>query len=196
MAKKSQPKSDQPPQVIPNRDLMQRMNFLYQTSVHLSHSGTHAETGRLARKHVKTLKGIATGAVVKIDPTVKRMLCKGCNTVLVPGSSASVRVKTSRPHGKVISYTCFSCHTARVIPAAPTLQVHHQAPHDPGARTSQDAAQDDARGPTEADVESSVNATKADQRRRRRSKARPVPFFARVDAGHVVFRGGLERVDG
>ncbi|KAL5631715.1 hypothetical protein ACGC1H_007277 [Rhizoctonia solani] len=194
MAKKSQPKPDQPPQVVPNRDLMQRMNFLYQASVHLSHSGTHAETGRLARKHVKTLKGIATGAVVKIDPTVKRMLCKGCNTVLVPGSSASVRVKTSRPHGKVISYTCFSCRTARVIPAAPTLPSY-QAPQDPEAHTSQGAAPDDARGPTEADVESSVNGSKADQRRGRISKARPVPFFARVDAGHVVFRG-LERVDG
>lgn len=31
--------------------------------------------------------------------------------------------------------------------------------------------------------------------KRRRSKARPLPFFARVDAGHVVFRGA-ERVGG
>ncbi|KAG8689659.1 hypothetical protein FRC11_001364 [Ceratobasidium sp. 423] len=94
MAKKSQVKTDQSPAVIPNRDLMQRMNFLYQASVHLSRSGSHTETSRLARKHVKTIKGIASGAVVKIDPTVKRMLCKGCNAVLVPGSSASVRVKS------------------------------------------------------------------------------------------------------
>ncbi|KDN34076.1 hypothetical protein RSAG8_12835, partial [Rhizoctonia solani AG-8 WAC10335] len=196
MAKKSQPKSDQPPAVIPNRDLMQRMNFLYQASVHLSHSGAHAETSRLARKHVKTLKGIASGAVVKIDPTVKRVLCKGCNTVLVPGSSASVRVKTSRPHGRVISYTCFSCRTARVIPAAPTIPSH-QAPRDRGTpcTSEQRAEGDGVQGFIGADVESSVNAPKADQRRRRRSKARPVPFFARVDAGHVVYQG-LERVNG
>lgn len=198
MAKKSQNNPDQPPVVIPNRDLMQRMNFLYQASVHLSHSETHAETGRLARKHVKTLKKISNGAVVKIDPSVKRMLCKGCNAVLVPGSSASVRVKTSRPHGRVISYTCFSCRTVRVIPAAPTSQSH-QAPPDQDTTTictsEQRAPGSDVQGSTGADVESSGNAPKTDQHRRRRSKARAVPFFARVDAGHVVYRGG-ERVDG
>jgi RNase P subunit RPR2 len=66
MAKKTQTKAEQPPQMIPNRDLMQRMNFLYQASVSLARSGVHPETGRLARKHVKTIKGIASGAVVKM----------------------------------------------------------------------------------------------------------------------------------
>ncbi|KAJ1304299.1 hypothetical protein OPQ81_005459 [Rhizoctonia solani] len=175
---------------------MQRMNFLYQTSVHLSRSGTHVETSRLARKHVKTIKGIASGAVVKIDPSVKRMLCKGCNAVLVPGSSASVRVKTSRPHGKVISYTCFSCRTVRVIPAAPTLQSHqHQAPQDQDITITKEqrADQDDTHASTSID-ESNTTAPKPDQHKRGRSKARPVPFFARMDAGHVVYRGP-ERTD-
>ncbi|CAE6449818.1 unnamed protein product [Rhizoctonia solani] len=87
MAKKSQPKLDQPPAVIPNRDLMQRMNFLYQASVHLSHSGTHAETGRLARKHIKTLKGIASGAVVKVP-------YPGSSIVIQPLSACSARAAT------------------------------------------------------------------------------------------------------
>ncbi|CAE6462529.1 unnamed protein product [Rhizoctonia solani] len=202
MAKKAQTKADQPPPVIPNRDLMQRMNFLYQASVSLARSGAHAETGRLARKYVKTIKGIASGAVVKIDPGVKRMLCKGCNAVLVPGSSASVRVKTSKPHGRVISYTCFSCRAVRIIPAAPTTQSH-QTPREQGKDTTditctseQRAGGNDVYVSTAIDdnVQSSAT-TKTDQHRRLKSKARPVPFFARVDAGHVVFRGA-ERMDG
>ncbi|KAF8757095.1 hypothetical protein RHS01_04080 [Rhizoctonia solani] len=206
MAKKAQNKADQPPLVIPNRDLMQRMNFLYQASATLARSGAHPETGRLARKHVKTIKGIASGAVVKIDPSVKRMLCKGCNAVLVPGSSASVRVKTSRPHGRVISYTCFSCREVRVIPAAPTIQSH-QAPQVQGKITTESTCTSEQRAggndvhvstandDIDDNVQPSATAPKTDQHRRRRSKARPVPFFARVDAGHVIFRG-IERMDG
>ncbi|KAG9076793.1 hypothetical protein FRC06_009316 [Ceratobasidium sp. 370] len=148
---------------------MQRMSFLLQTSVCLQTAArTQAGTGsgemrRLARKHVKTLKGIASGAVVKIDPSVKRVLCKKCSSVLVPGSTASVRVKISGPHGKIISYTCFSCNERRVIPAPPTKR-----PGNP--------AQDSR------------------EHSRRISKARPEPFFARSDVGHVLFRG-TERVD-
>ncbi|KAF8705874.1 molybdopterin synthase, partial [Rhizoctonia solani] len=206
MAKKAQNKADQPPLVIPNRDLMQRMNFLYQASATLARSGAHPETGRLARKHVKTIKGIASGAVVKIDPSVKRMLCKGCNAVLVPGSSASVRVKTSRPHGRVISYTCFSCREVRVIPAAPTIQSH-QAPQVQGKITTESTCTSEQRAggndvhvstandDIDDNVQPSATAPKTDQHRRRRSKARPVPFFARVDAGHVIFRS-IERMDG
>ncbi|KAG8744482.1 hypothetical protein FRC10_010047 [Ceratobasidium sp. 414] len=155
-----------PSGTIPNRDLMQRMNFLLQASVCLqtaarTQPGRGAgEMQRLARKHVKTIKGIASGAVVKIDPSVKRVLCKKCSTVLVPGSTASVRVKTSGPHGKIVSYTCFSCNERRVIPAPPTKRPSSSA------QDSQDG----------------------------RSKTRPEPFFARADAGHVLFRG-TERVE-
>lgn len=76
MAKKSQSKpgadgASNPPPHVPNRDLMQRMNFLYQASVCLQGStgeqkSASSELQRIARKHVKTLKGIASGAVVKM----------------------------------------------------------------------------------------------------------------------------------
>lgn len=65
MAKKPQAKSDGPPPTVPNRDLMQRMNFLLQTSVHLQRDQGQ-EAQRLARRHVKTVKRISNGAVVKL----------------------------------------------------------------------------------------------------------------------------------
>ncbi|QRV79095.1 RNase P Rpr2/Rpp21 subunit domain protein [Ceratobasidium sp. AG-Ba] len=179
-----------PPGTIPNRDLMQRMNFLYQASVHLQnaagrtwsdHPGAGREMRRLARKHVKTLKGIASGAVVKIDPTIKRVLCKKCSTVLVPGSTASVRVKSSGPHGKVVSYTCFACNERRVIPAPPT-----KSPRDEETRPSGTDTQ--APGPSQ------LQDRGGQQLSARRSKERPLPSFARLDAGHVVYRG-TERVE-
>ncbi|KAG9125111.1 hypothetical protein FRC07_008949 [Ceratobasidium sp. 392] len=184
MGKKNKNKEDDTglPPTIPNRDLMQRMSFLYQASVCLQNvARTRTETNggtemrRLARKHVKTLKGIASGAVVKIDPSVKRVLCKKCNTILVPGPTASVRVKTSGPHGKIVSYTCFSCNERRVIPAPPTKQKLGNSAQDREASPSQGQAKDD-----------SLTG--------RKSKARPEPFFARTNAGHVVYRG-TERVE-
>jgi hypothetical protein len=32
------------------------------------------------------------------DPAVKRTICKGCDTILIPGSTASVRVKSEFTH--------------------------------------------------------------------------------------------------
>ncbi|KAG8688043.1 hypothetical protein FRC08_011652, partial [Ceratobasidium sp. 394] len=135
MGNKNKNKDDDggPPGTIPNRDLMQRMSFLLQASVCLQNAAgaqqgpSAGEMRRLARKHVKTLKGIASGAVVKVDPSVKRVLCKKCSLVLVPGSTASVRVKTSGPHGKIVSYTCFSCNERRVIPAPLTKRPGNPA---------------------------------------------------------------------
>ncbi|KAF8606363.1 Rpr2-domain-containing protein [Ceratobasidium sp. AG-I] len=249
MAKKS--KNDQdataPPPHIPNRDLMQRMSFLYQASVHLQSASSHtpanssakSELQRLSRKHVKTMKGIASGAVVKIDPTVKRVLCKGCNTVLVPGSTSSVRVKPSAPHGKIISYTCLSCRAVRVIPAPPTknkteahVHEHASAPQRPRTRIQathadtsssrdepdtnnpdsihldmsaelqdrgqvQDQEQAQARDQSHSSApitQTSTSTARPPPHPRRKSKIRPAPFFARQDAGHVLYRGS-ERVD-
>ncbi|KAG8792511.1 hypothetical protein FRC12_005942 [Ceratobasidium sp. 428] len=198
MGKKNKNKDDDtgPPPTVPNRDLMQRMSFLYQASVCLQNAaaasaqtqsdtrvdgdGGAGEMRRLARKHVKTLKGIASGAVVKVDPSVKRALCKKCCTVLVPGSTASVRVKTSGPHGRTVSYTCFSCNERRVIPAPPTTSKQ------PGNSAQDEQVSSSRRGRGQAKDNGLTG--------RNVSKARPEPFFARTNAGHVLFRG-TERVE-
>ena len=144
----------------PNRDIIQRLNFLYQASVYLqslepsasipicnppgssrkSRSKSRGKakeiqitesskgkkkkhkmkltTGDLARNYVQCVRIVGQKTTVKMyeevlslryssfkltgfflfsksDPTLKRSLCSSCNTTLIPGSTASVRVKST-----------------------------------------------------------------------------------------------------
>lgn len=97
------------------------------------------------------------------DPTIKRTICKTCGTVLLPGTTATIRtqcthsipnsflfrqVKTltesfyplaSRCRGgHVVSYKCNTCQTVRKIPAPPLLDREAQPEHD--SNPSQDIA--------------------------------------------------------
>ncbi|KAL0568235.1 hypothetical protein V5O48_013762 [Marasmius crinis-equi] len=127
MAKKD--KNEVPnPSAVANRDIIHRLNFLYQASVYLngmdndsrrseptasasspvrtttgdeekgmkkSKRRKHRKIGvkELAKSYINTMKIVGTKTTVRMDPSVKRTLCKGCNVVLAPGSTASVRVK-------------------------------------------------------------------------------------------------------
>ncbi|THH12471.1 hypothetical protein EW146_g7668 [Bondarzewia mesenterica] len=184
MAKKNKDEAPNPNSVT-NRDILQRLNFLYQASAYLDSirvpepappSSTQSATepaphpnaeaavspppfdsfplytqtqssfidyetrssrklknksknkGRklgveeIARGYVRQMKQIGQKTTVKMDPTVKRTLCKACDTVLVPGVSSNVRVTPSVVHGNAIVTTCLRCKTKRRIPAPPTYE--------------------------------------------------------------------------
>ncbi|PPQ79069.1 hypothetical protein CVT24_012730 [Panaeolus cyanescens] len=185
---------DETPNVnaIPNRDIVQRLNFLYQASVYLqsipvisgentAEKGSadhtlvdqehkamsnkkrrkreHKNTSDLARTCIQTMKAVSQKATVKIDPSVKRSICSKCNTTLVLGSSANVRVKKSSAHRHVLVYTCLSCKTQRRLPAPPLPDA------SPSDKSSLDASENDKL---------------------------PVPLAARRDAGHVAFCGNKQ----
>ncbi|KAI6121431.1 Rpr2-domain-containing protein [Pisolithus sp. B1] len=182
------------PNHISNRDIIQRLNFLYQASALLgtiSHppsphtpvtchpTACHqprrrrvVTTSELSRSYVDTMKIVGQKTNTKIDPSVKRRLCKNCSSVLVPGISAMVRVKNSASHHHLVSYVCHACQSERRIPAPPVLP-------------------DNAMGVSCTDqppVEIAAAKPHRDRRRRSGPVPRPLPHFAR-DVGHVVFRG-------
>ncbi|KAG2181530.1 hypothetical protein INT44_008345 [Umbelopsis vinacea] len=65
----------------------------------------------LSRYYCSTMKNISKKLVLRLDPNVKRSICKKCDNVLIPSVTSDVRVK-SRPHkGTVI--TCKSCRTQK-----------------------------------------------------------------------------------
>ncbi|KAJ7187924.1 RNAse P, Rpr2/Rpp21 subunit, partial [Mycena filopes] len=113
------------PPGIANRDVMQRLNFMYQASVYLSgvlpvpeapktvqkraKKSRKMDVHDLSKFYINSMKTVANKTMVKMDPAVKRTLCNGCNIVLVPGSTATVRVKSSKTHGHVMHYRCTSC---------------------------------------------------------------------------------------
>jgi ribonuclease P protein subunit RPR2 len=131
MAKKQHNIAPPNPHSVPNRDIMQRLNFLYQASTWLSSlpatkcsatqpaalpvTSPDTKGGKvtlvtpayLSRSYVSSMKAIGQKTVVKLlvcsfylagrhaesrrDPSVKRTICKGCNTLLIPGMTATVR---------------------------------------------------------------------------------------------------------
>ncbi|KAI1795595.1 Rpr2-domain-containing protein [Ganoderma leucocontextum] len=223
---------------VPNRDIIQRINFLYQAStyvnsiapppdgaVHPQRSAKRKKntirhpknTAELSRCYVGAMRIIGQKTMIRMygvscpswprltfrrDPTLKRTLCKRCDTVLLPGSTASVRIKTSGSHRQVVTYTCLACKACRRIPAPPVLDVNAAAPESAGPSTAQ-AAESSASTSTPGilagaladimDVDPPTGAAESAEKkgkgrnRRRRAVPRVPPLFERP--GHAVFRG-------
>ncbi|KIK09695.1 hypothetical protein K443DRAFT_298120 [Laccaria amethystina LaAM-08-1] len=230
---------------IANRDIIQRLNFMYQASVYLQSLSTFASTsstssadsmdqsgvspceasgsvtepssppkaakgkrkrviGRkktvndLARSYVHALKVVGQKTTVKMDPSIKRTLCKGCNVVLVPGSTAIVRVKRSSSHGHSVVYTCTGCKTSRRIPAPPTartpspreLQPQKQRQTPAVTPLLQEILNAHDPGQSKADLPATKETSIPHRKREKKATlSRVPPLFARQDAGHVTFRG-------
>ena len=87
----------------PHNDAMTRMNYLYQ----LAHLALQSKNESLARFYIYTMKGISKRLVIKIDHTIKRTICKYCNSLLVAGITMRVRVSSNRETHVV--NTCLYC---------------------------------------------------------------------------------------
>ncbi|KAI9572279.1 RNAse P Rpr2/Rpp21/SNM1 subunit domain-containing protein [Boletus coccyginus] len=134
----------------------------------------------LSRSYVETMKNVGKKTNVKIDPSVKRRICKRCSAPLVPGTSATVRVKDSTSHGHLVSYRCHCCQAERRIPAPPASTHGSADGHD-----TSPTHRSPYLGPCLLHL----------PRLRKKSGPQPrlPPHFAR-DVGHIVFRGN-ERLD-
>ncbi|KAG5641266.1 hypothetical protein DXG03_005589 [Asterophora parasitica] len=242
MAKKG--KDDAPTaSSVANRDIIQRLNFLYQASVYLSTlpsapsssdstsllssngSNAHATTDDnkvtkgmkgmkdakaakrtvtardLSRTYIDTMKIVGQKTTVKIDPAVKRTLCKGCNLTLIPGSTASVRVKKSPVHGHTMVYTCTACNTSRRIPAPPVLSAQGLTATQSVISSASASTAFETPSTTIDDITMDVehppatSAGKSRTRGKRKSvQSRLPPLFVR-NVGHVVFCGNDKLVD-
>ncbi|KAK7005809.1 RNAse P Rpr2/Rpp21/SNM1 subunit domain-containing protein, partial [Favolaschia claudopus] len=208
MAKKIKDDTQAPnPNNIVNRDIMQRLNFMYQASVYLSSvlplpSPSTTTTPRkrakrtrkmgvhdLSKSYINSMKIVANKTMVKMDPAVKRTLCNGCNIVLIPGSTATVRVKSSKVHGHVMHYRCNSCKSTRRIPAPPTLNPIPDS-SSTNAAPHMDVVMPNTAPAAALDTAMEVDATESSQKKRRR-KAGPEPRLPRLYAreGHIVLCG-------
>ncbi|KZT59213.1 Rpr2-domain-containing protein [Calocera cornea HHB12733] len=199
---------------IQNREVLQRMNFLYQASSYLANVSALASSsdparakslGGLSRQYTKDMGDIALKTVTKLDPTVKRTLCARCGSLMLPGRTARPSLEVSGLHRHRARVTCSHCGHARSLPAPPLGDVEHQ-PEAPATQPEAenvsvnpshvDAAQPEVKGKKRSRSKGKHDTT---ARKRQRRRARPpvvgfVPLFARDDAGHAVFAGS-ERVD-
>lgn len=92
------------------REAFHRMNFLYQ-ACHLMQSSPNASKTNLSAYYGQIMTGVAKKTVLRIDPSIKRTICKGCHNLLVPGMSSKVRV-VKKNSGQV-QHLCLNCQTLK-----------------------------------------------------------------------------------
>ncbi|KAK7204519.1 RNAse P Rpr2/Rpp21/SNM1 subunit domain-containing protein [Myxozyma melibiosi] len=126
MAKQEQRKTQKaigkPQAPVKNRDQYLRASFLYQAAVLMASSAdanpevstkATAATAPLSRLYASQMRAVAQKSVLKLDPSIKRTICKRCDSVLIPGSTLSVHVenlsKKAVPHADVLVHTCKVC---------------------------------------------------------------------------------------
>ncbi|XP_047366719.1 ribonuclease P protein subunit p21 [Vespa velutina] len=91
------------------KDIFERMNYLYQAS-HLI-----ALKNRVAASYYgNTMMGCAKKSVLRIEPNIKRTICKRCQSPLIPGETARVRLCSK--HMKGIKWTCLVCLNSKKYP--------------------------------------------------------------------------------
>ncbi|XP_032665414.1 ribonuclease P protein subunit rpr2 isoform X1 [Odontomachus brunneus] len=106
-----------------SKDILERMNYLYQAS-HLM----ALKNKVISSYYGNMIVGCARKAVLRMEPDLKRILCKCCQTPLIPGETARVRL-TSKPV-KGIKWTCLTCMN---IKRFPTKKGHKLWLDDPQA---------------------------------------------------------------
>lgn len=57
---------------------------------------------------------------------VKRTICKGCRSILIPGKTAKVRVRRKPTHH--VRWTCEKCHTFRIFNTKSTYTLWSEQP--------------------------------------------------------------------
>ncbi|XP_077980609.1 ribonuclease P protein subunit p21-like [Glandiceps talaboti] len=109
---------------VPNREAFQRMNFLYQAA----HSTLvqNPDNVELARFYIATMRTIAKRLVLRIDPSIKRTICKKCNLLLIPGITATVRMRAKREQHVVV--TCLFCKMVKRFLARENYQLWSERP--------------------------------------------------------------------
>lgn len=109
-----------PKKSIQNCAAFQRMNYVYQlmnVSMMLK-----SDAGRLlSSNYGKLLLSIGKKSLTRMEPEIKRNICKGCHVLLVPGETASVRVH-KKPASRIV-WKCLKCFTIRRYNMRPNYEL-------------------------------------------------------------------------
>ena len=90
-----------------NKDALTRINYLYQ----LAHEALKLNNQPLSRFYIYTMNGISKRLVIKIDKSIKRTICKHCNSLLIAGITMRVRISSKRETH--IVETCLYCNNQK-----------------------------------------------------------------------------------
>jgi len=107
----------------PNAHLLARLSHLHRASNALCGSEAQATspTTNLSRFYLTHLRSVAKKSVLRLDPSIKRTICKRCDTLLVPGVSCEHRVENKSKNGRkkwadVLIVECKVCWSVKRFP--------------------------------------------------------------------------------
>jgi len=97
------------PGTDPRRIAQQRIEILFNKA-----KETYSADPAQSRRYVRLLRRIAQRTRTKLPTHVRRGICRGCGTVLIPGVNSHTRVRQRRePH---TATTCHLCGRVHRIP--------------------------------------------------------------------------------
>ncbi|EUC46597.1 hypothetical protein COCMIDRAFT_92417 [Bipolaris oryzae ATCC 44560] len=127
---------------IPNKHLHARSSFLYQAATYLTlQTAEAADTPQdkqaapkspnrlsLALSLSSDLQQVSRKGQLRLAVSLKRTLCKSCNSVLIPGRTATHRIENESKCGKkpwadVLVVTCGVCAGQKRFPAGAAPRV-------------------------------------------------------------------------
>ncbi|SCU94713.1 LAME_0F08812g1_1 [Lachancea meyersii CBS 8951] len=100
----------QPPKSVPNKDHMQRLNYLFQASTYHTIVDQDDKSHALSRMYMRNLDLIQKKTKSALTPGMKRQICKRCHRVLVPMRTLEQSVvnesKNNVRQSQVLVLTC------------------------------------------------------------------------------------------
>ncbi|WWC96872.1 hypothetical protein V866_003747 [Kwoniella sp. B9012] len=81
--------------------------------------GTTKKLRQLARMNVREMNSMSVHNQLKLDPSLKRSLCKTCGTILIPGLTSRIRNRPNRNSFSITHHTCLTCLSSLSIPSPP-----------------------------------------------------------------------------
>ncbi|WVR03727.1 hypothetical protein IAU60_000722 [Kwoniella sp. DSM 27419] len=129
---------------------------------------------RLARLGMRETKSMGVHTQLKLDPSMKRSICRACSTVLIPGLTSRVRNRPNTNSFSISHHTCLACQTSLSIPSRPIA--------------SERGSGDRSHAELSITLDGPVRAA-----RRRRAAKRTRGVFHELEkgdeGGHVLWRG-------
>lgn len=113
----------QAPKNVPHIDNYARISYLYQSSMQFAAGSKYNVLSRALARNVDL---ISKKAVTKLSPSIKRTICKKCQTLLIPGVSETIKVENesreNKPHSDILVHTCHTCGRKKRFPIGKNRQ--------------------------------------------------------------------------
>ncbi|EEQ41447.1 putative ribonuclease P subunit [Clavispora lusitaniae] len=98
-----------------SKDPYARTSYLFQVASFHTAQKNHI----MARSMARTVDLVSKRTVLKLSPHLKRLMCKKCSSVLVPGLTMSVEIENSSKSSAkadVLVHTCLTCQKQKRFP--------------------------------------------------------------------------------